>query len=57
MTAQIIDGKALAEELRQSFKARVEDITSFRQTLCIKTCCLFLNTSIWMCNSDCCIFF
>jgi hypothetical protein len=24
MTAQIIDGKALAEELRQSFKARVE---------------------------------
>jgi methylenetetrahydrofolate dehydrogenase (NADP+)/methenyltetrahydrofolate cyclohydrolase len=28
MTAQIIDGKALAEELRQSFKARVEALTA-----------------------------
>jgi len=28
MTAQIIDGKALAEELRQSFKARVETLTA-----------------------------
>ena len=27
MTAQIIDGKALADELRQSFKARVEALT------------------------------
>jgi methylenetetrahydrofolate dehydrogenase (NADP+)/methenyltetrahydrofolate cyclohydrolase len=28
MTAQIIDGKALADELRQSFKARVEALTA-----------------------------
>ena len=28
MTAQIIDGKALAEELRQGFKARVEALTA-----------------------------
>ena len=28
MTAQIIDGKALAEELRQSFKARVETLAA-----------------------------
>ena len=28
MTAQIIDGKALAEELRQSFKARVEALAA-----------------------------
>ena len=28
MTAQIIDGKALADELRQSFKARVETLTA-----------------------------
>jgi methylenetetrahydrofolate dehydrogenase (NADP+)/methenyltetrahydrofolate cyclohydrolase len=28
MTAQIIDGKALAEELRQGFKARVETLTA-----------------------------
>jgi 5,10-methylene-tetrahydrofolate dehydrogenase/methenyl tetrahydrofolate cyclohydrolase len=28
MTAQIIDGKALAEELRQSFKSRVETLTA-----------------------------
>ncbi|HEX6734286.1 MAG TPA: tetrahydrofolate dehydrogenase/cyclohydrolase catalytic domain-containing protein, partial [Azonexus sp.] len=28
MTAQIIDGKLLAEELRQSFKARVEALTA-----------------------------
>ncbi|WP_265946301.1 bifunctional methylenetetrahydrofolate dehydrogenase/methenyltetrahydrofolate cyclohydrolase FolD [Dechloromonas sp. A34] len=28
MTARIIDGKALAEELRQSFKARVEALTA-----------------------------
>jgi methylenetetrahydrofolate dehydrogenase (NADP+)/methenyltetrahydrofolate cyclohydrolase len=28
MTAQIIDGKALAEQLRQSFKARVEALTA-----------------------------
>ena len=28
MTAQIIDGKALAEELRQSFKARVDALTA-----------------------------
>ena len=28
MTAQIIDGKALAEELRQGFRARVEALTA-----------------------------
>ena len=28
MTAQIIDGKALADELRQSFKARVEALAA-----------------------------
>ena len=31
MTAQIIDGKALAEELRQSFKARVEALAASGQ--------------------------